>query len=762
PDARMHLNTLLSLTTDKDGRLVLAREVWDQHGLSKERRVEQKLERYKEQWDESKFIGPNFRSEIENGYYDSLTDVFDRLDAVFPMGGRGRSYPQSRAGGVRKAYRLYLYFDSAWISIVAKNAWRKISLVEGEADGWSVHIVDRAPNLNITIESASALALIRQSGDGMLVVLRDSATNIERQVSSWVEFAGLYPLEHAKLVEILESLGFVMPVTTEGMTAQACVKACLEMLVSDKADDLDQLLLWELDSSEPGEFEPAVEKLMAMASDVHYQLECLLSEALPGNYRERLAEIVRHARRNFQHDIRYFSLVRAHGWCDSPQYLIQFAADLEAADRDLVVQRLTDLTGKSHGNDLDAWQDWIDQLPAPEARMDDRLDAVPAVQARGTEPGPGPLPSEEEITALSHILSLQVDAEGRISLDRTSWFRHGPTLQQLVDEKMKEVAERLEHFDGPEERAAEIAAKHEESIRERLGDQLSPGQALESLCKTFSEKTDRRFSFSRSGADNEYRASMRAGTFEVWCRYSKHQFDLAIQEKVAPLRRLQVDDDRVNDFFRLVLDEDDVYLSIIQHPDECRVVFIDGFDVKHRIEPSFSAFAIAEPTFARRIVDWMEQNGIDPPPVMDCPRVRQWVLEQLANNPEVEERFRQIMDKLNSDKFALRQEARDELRTGHEELIPLIETALLGDLNPETRVSLQQLRDFAIVDRGIDRRFALFAASNGLTESPEYLNNILPYLDDAQRSTVLKKLMSITGADPGRDAEAWRQWLREQ
>ncbi|MGI9518613.1 MAG: hypothetical protein ACR2NP_16270, partial [Pirellulaceae bacterium] len=88
PDARKHLNTLLSLTTDIDGRLVLAREVWDQHGLSKERRFEQKLERYKEQWDESKSIGPNFRSEIENGYYDSLTDVFDRLDAVFPLGGR--------------------------------------------------------------------------------------------------------------------------------------------------------------------------------------------------------------------------------------------------------------------------------------------------------------------------------------------------------------------------------------------------------------------------------------------------------------------------------------------------------------------------------------------------------------------------------------------------------------------------------------------------------------------------------------------------
>ena len=227
---------------------------------------------------------------------------------------------------------------------------------------------------------------------------------------------------------------------------------------------------------------------------------------------------------------------------EDPAYLIWLfekveAGELEASKdiKKLLVKRIEELTGQTHGEDLEKWQTWVGKANETDAKPPE-----PTLTDKEILGFKGSL--EKASGHIGKLVRLKLD-EGRLKIDRAHWAK--PFKGKSISELANEVEELIGEANLPKgwfSAGGKIEQKyvdHPQVLFELMQEEFSQSHSSLSHSRSYSSA---RYTLNRKFTTSDFEASLRFHGDSRNTRSPKKKFfDLTINEiRRDPKRKLQV------------------------------------------------------------------------------------------------------------------------------------------------------------------------------------------------------------------------------
>ena len=227
---------------------------------------------------------------------------------------------------------------------------------------------------------------------------------------------------------------------------------------------------------------------------------------------------------------------------EDPAYLIWLfekveAGELEASKdiKELLVKRIEELTGQTHGEDLEKWQTWVGKANETDAKPPE-----PTLTDKEILGFKGSL--EKASGHIGKLVRLKLD-EGRLKIDRAHWAK--PFKGKSISELANEVEELIGEANLPKgwfSAGGKIEQKyvdHPQVLFELMQEEFSQSHSSLSHSRSYSSA---RYTLNRKFTTSDFEASLRFHGDSRNTRSPKKKFfDLTINEiRRDPKRKLQV------------------------------------------------------------------------------------------------------------------------------------------------------------------------------------------------------------------------------
>ena len=239
---------------------------------------------------------------------------------------------------------------------------------------------------------------------------------------------------------------------------------------------------------------------------------------------------------------------------------------------------------------------------------------------------------------------------------------------------------------------------------------------------------------------------------------------LSLEEVRGEARRtLELLDDP-DGLTRLLLTSRDGELVLInQSPDgTLRVVVIEAQAARVMGAPDFKRFYQQHGDwFDQVLAPSLEKVGVHSPLTPGHAAVIDAVLARLRPDDQQRlQRGRELIEALDDDAFATREQATEQLIASFAEFRDLIAQSLADqDISAEMRMRLEQVVRAQAEDGATA---AEVVGQFDLLDDAAYLVGLLERADADDRPHIAARLQQVTGQDHGEDVEPWQRWLERQ
>ncbi len=238
---------------------------------------------------------------------------------------------------------------------------------------------------------------------------------------------------------------------------------------------------------------------------------------------------------------------------------------------------------------------------------------------------------------------------------------------------------------------------------------------------------------------------------------------ISLSENKDPSRSIEIKEDGAGALWVIFCGEADGALLVINQGANGRFSLVErsGGELFTATADSYRAFARRYPRYLHeRAMASLRQLGVLTPPDLCGPDVMRIVLGNLSSSEVKDaEDFRRLLRQLDSDTYAVREEATQAMILGFSRYAKLLQQAGEDEeLSAEVKYRLKLI--FAAAGESL--RLARFVRNLRLDQDVDYLVDLLANAAPPDRPVVASRLTAITGVDLGTDPDAWRNWLVSQ
>lgn len=236
---------------------------------------------------------------------------------------------------------------------------------------------------------------------------------------------------------------------------------------------------------------------------------------------------------------------------------------------------------------------------------------------------------------------------------------------------------------------------------------------------------------------------------------------ISLEEVQAPHRTLEFHDDGAGGL-RLQVTHPDGDLVLLQQSRKgivSAVALTSGHLFAGQAD-SFAAFLRQHrQAFETQFLPVFDHLGIQPVLPQHTPKVRQAVLAQLLRTPETLAEGRKLLANLDSETFAVREQATRTLHERFEVYKDLIQERLADKgMSLEVRTRLEKI----VADHTDSVRVSQTVAALDLTRDARYLVSLLDHVRSEETPVLIRHLENTTGKKLGPDPAAWKAWANKE
>jgi hypothetical protein len=232
---------------------------------------------------------------------------------------------------------------------------------------------------------------------------------------------------------------------------------------------------------------------------------------------------------------------------------------------------------------------------------------------------------------------------------------------------------------------------------------------------------------------------------------------LVLEENQSPQRTLEFSDDGSGGFRIEVrnIEGDLLLLQQSRNGSFAAISFTGGPILAAQGDSFLACFQQNRQAMEARVLPVLAQFGINLILSPELPKIRNAVLAQLMQTPEIRAEGQKLIEELDSSEFAVREKASEVLGNRFEIYQDLFLAKLQDKTTPlEVRTRLQ-----AIVNGHTDQqRVAQTVTALGLLSDAGYLVALLDHVAAENVPRVTVHLEKITGQKLGADVAAWKDW----
>jgi hypothetical protein len=235
---------------------------------------------------------------------------------------------------------------------------------------------------------------------------------------------------------------------------------------------------------------------------------------------------------------------------------------------------------------------------------------------------------------------------------------------------------------------------------------------------------------------------------------------LQLEETEGPGRTIELNEDGKGGFRMQLLHPDGDLVMVQQTPKGAfRVVALVGGRTFAGQGESFTAFYKQHrAAMENDVLPILNKFGIDPIVSPKDAKVKGAVLASILRSPETIDAGKKLIDQLDSDQFAVRDQAAKTLDQRY-----VLYEDLIREKLKDKNLPLQMKRDLErITNTHADQaRVSQTVELLDLLKDPAYLVGLLETAAGDEKPKVVAHLEKVTGQKLGDDAKAWREWVEK-
>lgn len=349
--------------------------------------------------------------------------------------------------------------------------------------------------------------------------------------------------------------------------------------------------------------------------------------------------------------------------------------------------------------------------------------------------------------SIQKVVRLALD-KNRLTVDRENWRAGFANMkpEQILDE----LTERLIKKGFPKQFAREHATQMMNQPAIELAWQELQQAAGANHTGTHSGQGFRELKFSGRGL---------SGTLAIRDKHIRMEFS----EEQAPERTLQVEDDGKGALRVVLFKSDGTLMTILLQSQDGKLQLVDvrgGKTATHQAVDFVEFYRLQRAYVEGELFPLLQNVGVGTPISAFSTIVQERVLARL--NPlqkEEEAEAQRLLDDLESDVFATREEAAKKLSGQYERFRePILKKLAEEGISAETLSRLKRLQAERPERETIDDLITRL----GLLTDLAYLVDLLETAKPAERTPILVALKRLSKQDHGADPAAWKTWLKSR
>lgn len=349
--------------------------------------------------------------------------------------------------------------------------------------------------------------------------------------------------------------------------------------------------------------------------------------------------------------------------------------------------------------------------------------------------------------SIQKVVRLALD-KNRLTVDRENWRAGFANMkpEQILDE----LTERLVKRGFPKQFAREHATQMMNQPAIELAWQELQQAAGANHTGTHSGQGFRELRFSGRGL---------SGTLAIRDKQIRMEFS----EEQAPERTLQVEDDGKGAVRVVLFKSDGTLMTILLQSQDGKLQVVDirgGKTVTHQAVDFVEFYRLQRAYVEGELFPLLQNVGVGTPISAFSSIVQERVLARL--NPLLEEEeaeAQRLLDDLESDVFATREEAAKKLSGQYERFRePILKKLAEEGISAETLSRLKRLQAERPERETIDDLITRL----GLLTDLAYLVDLLETAKPAERAPILVALKRLSKQDHGNDPAAWKTWMKSR